>query len=267
MKRWAIYACAMAWVILRSISAEAAAWNQSDRDGLFIFGSNLTQASEFFDDDLNAVPLSEFEKTEVRAYLEYGIARKLTLVGNTAWQQISFEQEAVSFKFTGLDQTELGLQYELARREGLAASLRASYVIDGGPDTTLVDVLPGGDAIELRALLGQSRETLLGDLFYDVQIAARTRDFDRIDSLHGDWTLGYKPTHRNMVLVQGFTNYAPKDRIQDFKINPQLQVTGKLSYARQVTPGRWIQIGLERTMVGRNIVRETTLATGIWTEF
>jgi len=229
--------------------------------------AGLSGGSAIYDDDFEPVALQDYTKQETRLYLEHGITDWLTFVGNTGLQEIRFRSDESAFDYSGFDRTELGLQGRVLSKEGLALSLRASYVIDGGPDTRLVDVLPGGDAYELRALLGLSRETLIGDVFQDLQIAARTGDGSRIDNVRAEWTLGIKPTHRTLIMAQAFASHAPDDRIEGFRVPSQLQVTGQVSVARQIKPGRYLQLGVGHTLVGRNIVRETSLNIGLWTEY
>jgi len=123
-----------------------------------------------------------------------------------------FNEGDSRFDFEGLDDVELGLQFKTHAREGLSTAIRLSYVIDSRLDNQAVDVLRGGDQYELRALIGQSRETLLGDFFYDAQMAVRTEGFEKVDVLQTALTLGFKPTERWLLMSQSYLNFSNNDK-------------------------------------------------------
>lgn len=247
--------------------AQAGAWNQRAGEGQVISTSFWSNAGEIFDDDYDAVPLRGFTKVESRLYIEHGVTDWLTLVGNGGFQTLNFRDGDSRFDFDGLDDTELGLQFKLHASEGLSTALRASYIIDSRLDNRAVDVLRGGNQYELRGLIGQSRETLLGDVFYDAQIAARTESFSGLDGAQAAITLGLKPTHRWLVMSQSYLNFSNDDKIDGFDVPEQTQLTSTLSIARQYKPGRYIQIGVGQTLFGQNIVKERSFFIGLWTEY
>jgi len=117
----------------------------------------------------------------------------------------------IRFDFNGLDDIEIGAQFDTYSREGLATSLRLSYVVDSQLDNQAIDILSGGDKFEARGLIGQSRETLLGDFFYDAQFALRTESFDKVDQTQAALTLGYKPTQRWLFMAQSYAILSAKE--------------------------------------------------------
>lgn len=250
-----------------SCQAHAGAWNQAAGQGQIISTSSWSHAGEIFDEDFDAVPLRGFTKTESRIYVEHGVTDWLTLVGNGAFQTLNFRDEDSRFDFDGLDDTELGLQYKLHAREGFSTSIRASYVIDSRLDNQAVDVLRGGDQYELRGLVGQSRTTPIGNIFYDAQIAARTESFTALDSLHGALSLGIKPTERWLLMTQNFLNFSNNAMRDGFNIPKQTQLVSQLSFAHQYRPSRYIQLGVGKTLIGQNIVKERSVFVGLWTEY
>ncbi len=247
--------------------AHAGAWNQRAGEGQVITTTNWSNAGQIFNDDYDAVPLRGFTKAETRLYLEHGVTDWLTFVGNGGFQTLNFRDGDSRFDFDGLDDTELGLQFKVHAKEGFVSAVRASYVIDSRLDNRAVDVLRGGDQYELRALVGQSRETLLGDFFYDAQLAARTENFDRVDGVQGALTVGYKPNHRWLLMSQTYLNFSDNDNIDGFEVAEQTQLTATLSIARQYRPGRYLQLGSGQTLFGQNIVKERSLFIGMWTEY
>lgn len=247
--------------------AFAGAWNQRAGEGQVISTSSWTKAGQIFDDDFNTVPLRGFTKTETRLYIEQGVTDWLTLVGNGGFQTLSFRDVDSRFDFEGLGDIELGLQIKTFAKEGIATSLRLSYILDSQLDNRAIDVLGGGDQFELRGLIGQSDETLIGDVFYDAQLALRSERFNRVDAVQSALTLGYKPTARWLTMIQGYANFANDDEAEGFIVPEQFQLNVSLSLARQYKPGRYIQIGTGRTLFGRNIVQERSVFLGLWTEY
>lgn len=257
----------LGWCLLFSESAFAGAWNQRAGEGQIISTSSWSHAGQIFDDDYEAVPLRGFTKTETRLYIEQGVTDWLTLVGNGGLQTLNFRDGDSRFDFDGLDDLELGVQFKTYAREGLASSIRVSYILDSQLDNQAIDILRGGDQYELRALIGQSRETLIGDFFYDAQAAVRTENFDKMNAAQASITLGYKPTSRWLLMSQSYLNFSESDRVDGFDVPEQTQLTSQVSIARQYKPGRYVQFGLGQTMFGQNIVKERSLFIGVWTEY
>ena len=247
--------------------AIAGAWNQRAGEGQVISTSSWSHASQIFDDDYNAVPLRGFTKTETRLYIEQGITDWLTVVGNGGLQSLNFRDDDSRFDFEGLDDIEIGLQLKTYSQEGLASSIRLSYIIDSQLDNQAIDILSGGDKIEARGLIGQSRETLLGDFFYDAQFALRTETFERVDQTQAAVTLGYKPTQRWLLMAQSYAIVSAGEVVEGFRVPEQLEVSSHMSLARQFRPGRYVQLGVGQTILGRNIVKERSVFIGLWTEY
>lgn len=258
---------ALGFGVFVSQPAYAGAWNQRAGEGQVISTSYWSNAGKIFNEDYEAVPLRGFTKAETRLYIEQGVTDWLTLVGNGGFQTLNFRDGDSRFDFDGLDDLELGLQLKTYAREGLATSIRLSYVIDSQLDNQAVDILRGGDLYELRALIGQSRETLLGDFFYDAQAAIRTERFKQVDVAQAALTLGYKPTERWLVMSQTYLNFSETDEVDGFPVPEQTQLTTQISVARQYKPGRYIQLGGGKTVFGQNIVKERSLFMGLWAQY
>jgi len=247
--------------------AFAGAWNQQSGEGQLITTSSWSSAGQIFDNDFNLVSLEGFSKTETRLYLEHGLTDWLTLVGNTGFQTLSFVDDSSQFNFTGLDDVELGAQYKLYTKTGLSTSVRFSYIIDSQLDNRVVDVLRGSDQVELRGLIGQSRETILGEFFYDAQFALRSDDFKGVDGIQSALTLGYKPTDRSLFLAQSFANFSDDEVVDDFPVQEQFQLNTQISGAYKYRPGRYVQFGVGQTLTGQNIVKERNVFIGLWGEY
>mgnify|MGYP000580827372 CR=1 FL=1 len=256
----------MCWVLSAS-AAHAGAWNQRAGEGQVITTSSWTHASKIYDDDYNAVPLTGFTKTETRLFIEQGVTDWLTLVGNGGFQTLNFRDGDSRFDFDGLDDLEVGAQVDTYSRPGLATSIRLSYIIDSKLDNRSIDVLRGGDLVELRGLVGQSKETLIGDFFYDAQFALRTENFAKVDAAQAAFTVGVKPTERWLLMSQTFANFSEGETVDGFLASEQYQLNSQMSVAKQYRPGRYIQLGVGQTLSGRNIVKERSVFLGMWTAY
>jgi len=120
-------------MLVNPATALAGAWNLAPGDGQIITTYNYSQADEAFTDIEFTEQSVDFTKSEVRVFYEHGLTKHLTAVINAAHQTISFNDLQSSINFSDFDKTELGLRYEIKRREGLAISVQGSYILGGGP--------------------------------------------------------------------------------------------------------------------------------------
>ncbi len=245
----------------------AGAWNQPAGQGQVIITASWSQGDEIFDQDFKPVSLDGFTKFETRYYIEQGVTDWLTLVGNTGLQTLSFQDDDSFFEFDGFDDIELGAQIKTYARSNLATSIRVSYVIDSRLDNQVVDVLSGGDVFEARALIGQSRETLIGDFFYDAQFALRTKSFGKVDGTQAALTFGYRPKETWLFMSQSFLNRTERDQVDGFRVPAQTQINSQLSVARQYRPRHYFQIGVNQSLLGQSIVKESGVFIGLWSGY
>lgn len=254
-------------VALSFQTAEAGAWNQRAGEGQVIVTTGWFHAADLFQDDIVQTDFLGYTKTETRVWVESGLTKDFTLVANGAYQILDYRDGLNNISYQGLDDIEMGVQWELKRKEGLAASVRASYVLDSGLDNRFADIQSNGDTVELRALLGQSQETFLGDFFHDTQLAVRFDGAGMFDSVHGTFTLGYKPTDRLMFMAQGFADHTENVSDEGDRTQIRSQISGQLSVVHQFKPGKHMQIGGKLALDGRSAVKDRALLIGVWTEY
>ena len=247
--------------------AHAGAWNLPPGSGQIITTFNYTQADEAFTDIEGLDTAVDFTKSEVRVFYEHGLTKHITAVVNAAHQTIGFDGLQSSISFSDFDKTELGLRYELRRREGLAVSLQASYIIGGGPPESILDVGSRDDTFELRGLWGQSKEFENYVIFFDAQAAIRARNTDRIEDWRTDLTLGWKDKKKWMALLQGFHTERPSFGRDGFIVPIQKQTKLQASLVYEYKKNRLVQFGYQQTLGGRNIVKEQTLSLGTWIRY
>ncbi len=238
-----------------------------------IVTSATTSSDVLIGSNGETVDLDNFFKQESRVYAEIGLLKNLMFVGQAGYQSIDFKGAGSDVDFAGFDETKLGLQYQVRRRPGLAASVQASYVIDGGLDDPRLNLGGRNDEVEARALYGRSKN-ITADApqkwiwFYDVQAAARyDLKTDIISRWQVDLTAGIKPTEKWMGLAQVYASQTTEQSINQFTTPDVKQVKGELSLAYKIRPKRYIQLGATQTLAGRNIVKETGYFVALWQEF
>jgi len=247
--------------------AYAGAWNLPPGEGQIITTYNYSQADEAYT-DIDFIDSSvEFTKSEVRVFYEHGLTKHVTAVVNAAHQTINFNELQSSINFSDFDKTEFGLRYEIKRREGLAVSVQASYILGGGPPESILDVGSRKDSFELRGLWGQSKEFENYAIFFDAQAAIRARNTDRIEDWRSDLTLGWRDKKKFMALLQGYhTERASFDQ-DGFVVPVQKRTKLQASLIYEYKKNRLVQFGYTQTLAGRNVVKEKALSLGTWIRY
>ncbi len=251
--------------------SHAGAWNLKKNEGQVIVTGAFTRGNSIFNDEGNRDD-ADFSKTETRVFFEHGVTERWTLTANVAFQNVNFLDTESAFNFDDFDDfddTEFGLRYQLKRRQGLAISVQASYIIDGGPPDNILDIGGSRDLVELRGLWGQSYETeRYGDVFFDAQIAARLRtDSGEYNSTHADLTLGYKPSSKWFVFWQNFSTLREAETDMGFTVPQQFQFKSNVSVGYEYKTNRIVQFGYSETLFGRNIVKERGVFLSTWVRY
>ncbi len=248
-------------------SAFAGAWNLPPGEGQIISTYNHSQADEAYSDIEGLDKTVEFTKREARVFYEHGLTRRLTGVVNAAHQTISYNGLQSSINFSDFDKTELGLRYEIKRREGLAVSVQGSYILGGGPPESILDIGGRKDSFELRGLWGQSKEFENYVIFFDAQAAIRARNTDRIEDWRTDLTLGWKDKKRWMALLQGYHTQRDSFGRDGFIVPVQKRTKLQASLVYEYKKNRLVQFGYLQTLDGRNIVKERAISLGTWIRY
>ena len=263
----------ISWVIIGmsfgilAQTAHAGAWNLPAGEGQIISTFDYSKAkSAFTDIEVDNNSLS-FVKTEGRVFYEHGLTQKLNFVGNGAYQTLQISDGQSQTNFSDFADIELGLRYEVDRKEHSVISLQGSYIIGGGPPSSILDFNGPDDSIELRGLWGRSQAFKNSAVFFEAQGALRSKSFSNIDEWHTDFTLGYKRNDKYLLLGQLFHARRKSIEQDGFAVPTQQRVKLKLSAVYEYKKNRHVQIGYEQTIAGRNIVRERGLSVGTWLKY
>lgn len=248
-------------------AAFAGAWNLPPGDGQIITTYNYSQANDAHTDIEGLDTAVEFTKSEVRVFYEHGLTKHITAVVNAAHQTIEFEGLQSSINFSDFDKTELGLRYEIKRREGLAVSVQGSYILGGGPPESILHIGSRKDTFELRGLWGQSKEFENYVIFFDAQAAIRARNAERVEDWRTDLTLGWKDKKKWMALLQAYHTERASFGRDGFVVPIQKRTKLQASVVYGYKKNRLVQFGYLQTLGGRNIVKERTLSLGTWLRY
>lgn len=257
---------ALLWVLSVSI-AHAGAWNLAPGDGQIISTYDYSEASSTFSDVEDDDNMLSFSKNEGRIFIEHGLTKDWTFVGNGAHQTIQLSGTGSDINFSDFADIELGLRYQIARKDNYAVALQGSYIIGGGPPSSILDINGPGDSVELRGFVGQSKALKKVSLFYEAQLAIRSENFDDIEEWHSELSLGIKAAKKYTVIGQFFHSDIAAFGRDGFFV-PSQQITKlKASFVYEYKPNRLVQIGVQETVQGRNTIRERGLTLGTWLRY
>ena len=251
-------------VMLLPSYALAGAWNLPRGEGQAIITYSFAKADRAYFDDETLESDVDFAKEELRVFYEHGLTKNVTAVVNAAYQTIGFIGPQSTIDFKDFDKTELGLRYQLLRREGLAVSVQGSYIVGGGPPESILDLGSRNDSFELRGLWGQSKEFAHYVLFFDAQAAIRARNTNGIEDWRADLTLGWKDKKKSMLLLQGYHTERLEFSKDDFTVPVQTRTKLQASFIYELKQNTSVQAGVTQTLAGRNVLKERSVTAGVW---
>ena len=251
-------------LLLTPSAALAGAWNLPPGEGQAIMTYSLARADTAYFDDETLGNDVDFAKEETRVFYEHGLTKNLTAVVNAAHQTIGYIGPQSTINFKDFDKTELGLRYQILRREGLAVSVQGSYVLGGGPPESILDIGSRNDSFELRGLWGQSKEFDNFVVFFDAQAAIRARNTSAVEDWRSDLTLGWKNKKKLMLLLQGYHTQRSEFSQDRFTVPIQKRTKLQGSLVYQLKKNTSVQAGVTQTLAGRNVLKERSVTAGIW---
>ena len=248
-----------------SSAAEAGAFLLPEGQGQFIAGVGYSEGSRRFDPSGRVVVAPSFRKVEASGYLEYGYTPWLSLV---VAPTLSHAHDAPATNtVTGSDSSAFGARLQLYGAPGrvialqvlvqppIGAGSRATQIADGGARSLGCDV-------RLMAGLGF---TMFGlPAFVDVEPGARVRADPFPTEGRLDLALGVRPMPSVLVLLQDFTTIAPSAGAT-IPLASSSKLQGSIVY--DLSRAWSAQLGVIRTIAGRNAVRETGPLGAIWYRF
>ncbi|MDQ7019018.1 MAG: hypothetical protein Q9M33_07610 [Robiginitomaculum sp.] len=207
-----------------------------------------------------------FQKYENAVFLEYGLTEKWTVVARPAVQNVRLRFEEVVDQAKGFGATELSVRRALPGWKQWVISAQSGAFIPGSVENGFNKPLgQSGLDWEVRALAGRSLKLAKRPGFVDLQLAFRERSRGSGNEVRLDATLGGQVTRRMQVhlqsnIVVGIPSSRPDIRTVD---SLKAQASAVWFFKRKTG----LQLSLSRTMVGRNVVRDSGLTLGLWQKF
>lgn len=259
------YAAALACTLATSDAALAGGWPVEYGSSQIIIRATQTRADTQFDHAGKRQDVLPYRKREISAYGEYGLLEDLTLVGELAWKEDRKNWHAgAAFTDKGFSRVKLGFRYALGEWLGTEFSLQPIATIHlkkSGDDPSMPG--PGNTDMEAGGTLARNG-TLLGMNIFTVQeIGYSFSSGGRPDKLRADITLGVKPRHDLMLLIES-RNAA---NLGDLRREGTQESKLALSLVYEVTDNWSLEAGVLRTVFGRNALEENGVTLGLWARF
>ncbi len=242
----------------------AGAFLLPEGQGQFIAGVGYTEGSRRFDPSGHVVAAPAVGKAEASGYLEYGLTSWLSLV---AAPTLAHETGVAANTVTGSDSSAFGARLQLLGGAGGVLAVQALVQPPLGAGGAAAQVAAGGArslAVDLRVLGGRSFTLFGWAAFADVEPGVRLYADPLPDEARLDLAFGLRPVARLLVLLQDFNSLAPR-------AGPFIPSTsyskGQASLVYDFS-ARWSgQVGVIRTIAGRNALRETGPLFAVWYRF
>lgn len=243
--------------------AHASAWPQPEGRGQVIVTGILSRSDQGFDANGDTVDISDYDKNEVYALVEYGISDDLTLMAIPSFSEVDVENGS---RTSGLGYTELGARYRLASSGQAVFSFQGSIRIPGRKRRDgIAQADAVGTEVDLRGLAGTSFKVGGKEAFTDAQAGYRIRNGGPPNEFHIDLTFGVRPARKLLVLIQSFNVISDGSGHAPFSKYRYSNLSGSLVY--DVTPKWSIQAGVIGTLAGSNALRERGVVVGLWRRF
>jgi len=249
-----------------AVVASASPWARGD--GRVFIASN----AEYFSaegDFLASTPndfTDKYQRYEARTYGEFGLTDSITLGGTIVYGVSEISNELEIRNASGFSQLEGFIQHQLWKGIQDVGAIR---LIGAAPTRFETGVRPGietdGAAIEARFLYGRNLIAGSSKLFSTVEVGYRKRLGNAADFGQLDFTFGYEPSPKWLLLLQSFNTISVRNSETEgtdfdiFKVSP--------SVAWRIGD-RWsIQAGMTYEYAGRNIPTGNTYFLSLWSSF
>lgn len=243
-------------------SAQASPWARPDGELLVI-----TRA-EYFHANLSSLDPAggHFESLDSNSYMEFGITDDITIGGKAIYGTSWLTNSAGSFTDSGFSEIEGYAQYQFARTNRHAASMKLSAGKPAAFQASARNALnDSGADIELAALYGRNLTFGPVKTFAAVEIGYRKRFGGGADVLRGQATLGAKPGEHWLLLLEGFSTVSMRNEKPGGPDYDIIKIQPSLVYHFN---RRWsVQAGMNEEVSGRNLARGRTFFFGVWSTF
>ena len=234
--------------------------------GQIIAGVGYIAAPRTFDRSGRAFAAPAYSKAVVTAYLEYGATDWLTAIVAPSVARMQAGTPATTY--TGSDESAVGARFRLFGDRTAAFALQVLVEPPLGPrrDPITEARFGGPDVAALDVRLQYARIFTLFGLpsFAALEPGTRLRGEGWPDEARLDLTFGVRPNARTLILLQSFNSFAHSAG----SLLPQTAYTkAEASIVFDLSKAWAAQLGLIRTLAGRNAAREFGPFGALWYRF
>jgi hypothetical protein len=256
-----------------TVVAVAGAWTFEPGTGQAIFAIESKLATQQYNGKGRLVPRDRFAKSELSAYVEYGLVDGLTLLFSPRVEDVNDSSRWGGAR-TGLGYTELGARARFVRFDakqpgfwqGSVASLQGSVRVPGSVEDD-DPLLVGNNVVEVdaRVLFGASFALGSWSSFVNAEAGYRWRDGDPPSELRGDLTVGVRPKPDWLVMGQLFQVTTVGQGSPPFRAGAYTRL--QLSVVHDFD-ARWsVQVGANSIVAGRRALAENGVMLAVWRRF
>ncbi len=173
-----------------------------------ITAASFSDSTRYFDSNGKLIPIPAYQKFSLGTYIEYGLTNEFTLIAQPFFDS---DKQSTSPSPTRLTTggTEIGLRAGLGTIAGTLISVQATAHVPFVSRAPILnfdqDTVLAGD---FRLLLGRSFKVGDFDCFADLEGSYRVEGEDQPGAWHADVTLGARPRHDILLMVQSFATIA-----------------------------------------------------------
>lgn len=258
----------VAYLLLMPRLAYAGAWALPQGEGQIISTTVHDTANQAYDDKWKLTRDVNFAKVDSRFFMEHGLTSKLTLVLETAIQDVDYTSRDGRTKVQGLGNSAMGARYQFFKKGKHVTAIQGTFILAGnGENISDADLGRGGNGLELRALYGRSFKALKRDGFVDLQAAWIYRSGQSPDSYKSDISLGINATKNIQLIGQAFYSKTNGQVLGIDRVLSNESLKLQASLVRKTSEKRSYQVGVFQTVAGRNIVKEKAVIFGVWQRY
>lgn len=248
------------------MAAQAGAWTLPVGGYYLTISAAALSTDQVFDADgervdyISALSPGTYQERQLRAYAEYGLAPRVTLVASTSFQWLEVREEGVIWKTWGLSDIRIGTRYGLPTGD-LVSALAVEVKIPSGYDDMDFPSLGNGDpemSLGLQAGRSFGRIYLVADAGYNLRAGALDNEITW--SLEAGWQAANRLGLRTNLRSRSVPGTSGGDPLLDpTRVDSQsLKLGGALTWSATKQLG--IEASTTHTLSGRQTLAGTEAA-------
>jgi hypothetical protein len=261
MLRLSALPAVLALLPLGAAPAAAGAFLLEEGQTQIIATARFSGAAAEFDAYGRVKPLPDYRKFELTALAEYGLTRDLTLILQSAVEDVRSRSGDGAHE-AGLGVSALGGRMRLLNFGGSVLSVQAVALLPGSVGGTGLDETRRAGA-DVRLLAGKPFAVFGRSGFVSFEAGYRVR-LGGLEEWRAEATMGLRPSPSWLLLSQAYFTAAPRD---EFGRRNVLRLKSDISVVYRLSP-RWsAQAGYGATVYGHAAAREAGPFMAAWSRF